>query len=815
MRSKQRSSHLAILVGAFLVCAILSSSGISIWVAREQAIAEWRQQLSNLSLILAEQTSQEITAAYLILDSVAEAARAADVKDAAELRRKMAGADVYRGMRDKQKAAPQIDVATIVAANGDVLNFTRAYPAPKINLADRDYFQEHLKNANLGVFISKPVRNKGNNQWTFYLSRRLNGAHGEFIGMVLVGVSSDFLSDFYRKISLGEGASITLYRRDFTVLARWPRADALMGKVNNTGSSHAVIEEMKKTAATRLTSSPRFADQGRAVLRLGAPRLVDKYPLVINITVTEDLFLAQWRRFAAIISVIAGCSMVAIVIAFLLLLKSLRRRESDMDATLRLKGEAEAASHAKSEFLAMMSHEIRTPLTAIIGFAELLDGEAGHIIVRNGRHLLSIINDILDISKIEAGRLPLERLAFSPLDVAGSVDSMMGAQARSKGVAFLFQVDYPLPAQVMADPTRWKQILFNLCSNAIKFTDLGSVSVTISYDKRGEHLQCRVSDTGIGISASQLALLFTPFSQADGTIARKYGGTGLGLYLVRQLAGKMGGVVSASSEPGRGSVFEARIAAPAVAGTPWLSRAPETAAAPTPAQPLRHLRGRVLLAEDGPDNRRLIGAFLSRLGLDFVAVEDGEQAVREALEGAYDLILMDVQMPVLDGVGATQALRAAGFGRPIVALTANVMAEDVQRYLEVGCTRCVGKPIDFSLLSACLAELLGQRVAPDVPDTPPEEFDAYADIRRAFESTLPERLASLQALIAAGQWEEVKSLAHMLKGSAGSFGYPRVTELSRALEQTLGDRERAGALMLRLLNLEEVLRLTQTGAAPD
>ena len=249
MHNKGNSSHFAILVGAFLVLAIVILSVVSIWAARKQSIEEWRNQLSNLSLILAEQTSQEITSAYVVLDSIAEGVQETNIRNVAELREKMGTEAEYNSMRDKTRGLPQIDVATIVAANGDVINFTRSYPAPRINLADRDYFQEHLKRPDLGVFISKPVRNKANSNWTFYLSRRLNGPKGEFIGLALVGLSSSFFSDFYKKISLGQEASITLYRRDFALLARWPHVDTLMGGVNRLGSSYI------DRKSTRLNSS--------------------------------------------------------------------------------------------------------------------------------------------------------------------------------------------------------------------------------------------------------------------------------------------------------------------------------------------------------------------------------------------------------------------------------------------------------------------------------------------------------------------------------------------------------------------------------
>lgn len=819
MPAKTRSSRIATALAAFLVSGIVVLAAVAVWVARTQAIDEWRNHLSSLSLVLAEQTSQEVSSAFLVLDSIAESVQASNVTNAAQLRAKMGTQAHFNSMRDKTRGLPQVDVATIVADNGEVINFTRSHPAPLISLADRDYFQEQLRHSDLGPYISKPVRNKGNGQWTFYLSRRLNGPNGEFIGLALVGFSSTFLSEFYKRINLGSGATVTLYRRDFTLLARWPHADQLMGKVNLTGTSYTVIEKMKQSHAVLQTASPRFSAGDSQIARLGAARLIDKYPLIINVTVTEDLFLAQWRRFSAALTLIAGLSAVAMAAAFMVLIRSLKRRERDMEETRHLKTVAEAANRAKSAFLAMMSHEIRTPLTAIMGFAELLaapqgagvNAYAGRIILRNGQHLLDIINDILDISKIEAGRFQVECLAFSPIDAMASVQSMMSAQATSKGIGFAVCVAYPFPAKVMGDPTRWKQILFNLCSNAIKFTELGSVRLVLSYDAARARLVCQVTDTGIGISPAQRSMLFQPFTQADNTVARNYGGTGLGLHLVSQLVAQMGGAVTVDSELGKGSVFEVQVAAPLAVGSAWLAEAP------LPIDPVREadpfdlrLHGRILLAEDGPDNRMLIGAFLQGIGLVCETVDDGARAVELALAGGFDLVLMDMQMPVMDGVRATAVLRAAGFGQPIVALTANVMPEDVQRYLRAGCTQCVGKPINFAELGNALAVLLGQQVALS-PGLGLAQVDGYAEIRRAFEASLGPRLAELGQQLHAGAAADAAALAHTLKGSAGSFGYPGVTAGAGAIERAAasGDTGAARAAFAGLLALDELRHLTQ------
>lgn len=826
-----RSSRIATVLASFLMLATIATLGLAVWFARDQAIEEWRDQLDNLSLVLAEQGAQEVKSAFLVLDSIAETVDANGVTTAAGLRTAMGTQRHFESMRDKIRGLPQVDVATIVAANGDVVNFTRAYPAPRINLADRDYFQAHVRNSKLGVYISEPVRNKGNGEWTFYLSRKLTGPHGEFLGMALVGFSSTFLSQFYKKINLGDDATVTLYRRDFLLLARWPHQDALMGKVNRNGSTYQAIEVRNKQHDVVVVETPRLGENGNKILRMGAARVIDGYPLVINVTVTDARFLAQWRRYSAVLVLVGCLSMIAITLIFSVLIKLLKTREQDMEETRKLKSVAEAASLAKSDFLAMMSHEIRTPLTSIIGFAELLDKtspshhaqpaqggvNAAAIILRNGQHLLAIINDILDISKIEAGRLPLEQLTFSPAELAESVHAMMASQAHTRALRFDLAVAYPLPGQVVGDPTRWKQILVNLVSNAIKFTEVGSVQLAVRYDAAAGQLLATVTDTGIGLTMEQQALLFQPFSQADSSVARKYGGTGLGLYLVSQLATRMGGGVTVESSAGCGAVFNVAIAAPLLPGTAMLACAPATArlAVPAPGRdPLaQRLSGHVLLAEDGPDNQTLVCAFLHSLGLTYEVVGDGAAAVQAALAGDFDLVLMDIQMPVMDGVRATEVLRGAGYARPIVALTANVMAEDLQRYDEAGCDSTVGKPVNVAEFVQTLERLLGSSAADDVVASF-EELDGYREIQESFQASLEERFDALAASIAHERWGEAAALAHTLKGSAGTFGFPGVTRAAAQLEDAAlqGDPQRARNAFAHMLALDELEEVNTAGA---
>ena len=377
---------------------------------------------------------------------------------------------------------------------------------------------------------------------------------------------------------------------------------------------------------------------------------------------------------------------------------------------------AEAASRSKSEFLANMSHELRTPMTAILGFADLLSEpeqpdaartDCVQTIRRNGEHLLTIINDILDLSKIEAGAMTVERVPCNPGSIAADVVELMMVRATDKGIALTLECADSMPGTVCSDPVRLRQILVNLVGNALKFTEHGGVRIVMSYrpdtGPTSGVLACEVHDTGIGMTSEQIAGLFRPFMQADTSTTRKFGGTGLGLTITRRLAQMMGGDVEVRSVTGAGSCFTATIQAERVAGV-----APVPPSALKPKARESDFSGlRVLLAEDGPDNQRLIRHHLVKLGAEVELVADGQQALercraRES-EHPFDIVLMDMQMPVMDGYAATAALRRAGFARPIIALTAHAMSHDRQRCLDAGCDDYLTKPINRTAFVECLA----------------------------------------------------------------------------------------------------------------
>jgi PAS domain S-box-containing protein len=385
--------------------------------------------------------------------------------------------------------------------------------------------------------------------------------------------------------------------------------------------------------------------------------------------------------------------------------------------------QAEAANLAKSEFLANMSHEIRTPMTAILGFADVLADEATHpldsqqradaieAIRRNGDHLLAIINDVLDISKIEAGKMKIERLAVDVGSLVREVAASMRDRATAKGVALVVDVAPTLPAAVLTDPLRLRQILLNLVGNAIKFTDRGSVHVAAGLDDQ-RRLRVLVRDTGIGMTEQQRRGLFQAFSQADTSTTRRFGGTGLGLRISKRLAEMLGGDVAVESAVGKGSTFTVTLPAePAPAEQAAASDSSKKAAERGNSRSLAGAR--ILLAEDGQDNQRLVSLLLRRAGANVTIAENGRLAVGSLCDGGdsknalrspcpFDLVLLDMQMPEMDGYAVAGLLRQKGFDRAVIALTANALSGDRDRCLAAGCDDYLTKPVDRqALLTAC------------------------------------------------------------------------------------------------------------------
>jgi ammonium transporter, Amt family len=411
--------------------------------------------------------------------------------------------------------------------------------------------------------------------------------------------------------------------------------------------------------------------------------------------------------------------------------RALERANSDLE---RARRKAERAAAAKTEFLANMSHEIRTPMTAILGFTDILleDGgvsgperlEALRTIRRNGAYLLEILNDILDFSKIEANRLEIENLPCSPKRIVADVAELLRPRAAEKGIALRLSLDERAPEKLLSDPVRLRQILLNLIGNAVKFTPTGHVEISLRFDALDQTMEIDVQDTGIGIAPDMLAQIFEPFRQGDSSMTRRFGGTGLGLAITKRLVERLGGAVTATSDVGVGSNFRVRLPAEAVRGETAAAEDPGDGDTPSTASyraALRELRshGRVLVVEDGPDNQRVIRHVLERAGYEVTVAENGLIGVELALaavdEGTpFNVVLMDVQMPVLDGYAATRQLRDQGYTGPIIALTAHALPSERQRCIEAGCDAFATKPLERIALLETIA-----RHTPKATEKPP------------------------------------------------------------------------------------------------
>ncbi|MGH7194990.1 MAG: ATP-binding protein, partial [Candidatus Saccharimonadales bacterium] len=434
-------------------------------------------------------------------------------------------------------------------------------------------------------------------------------------------------------------------------------------------------------------------------------------------------------------------------------------------------------------------------------------GDYLQIIRGSAEHQLALINDLLDLSKVEAGQMRIHRVACSPREVVDEVLRTLSARAEEKRLSLVSEWRCPPMETVYTDPSRFRQLLLNLAANAVKFTEAGGVKLVCQVVENDGRLRLRVEciDTGIGIADEMHQSIFQPFVQADSSVTRQYGGTGLGLAISRSLATMLGGTLSVVSQPGVGSTFTVEIDAgpPAAPAEP-----PATALAAISQIPANHRASiagrRILLVEDNPFNQKLVRLGLERVGASVELAEHGEAGAAKAQADAFDLILMDMQMPVMDGYAATRLLRRLGFSRPIVALTAHALDEERTRCLEAGCSAFVSKPIDLDHLVALVGQLLADENwepaarLPAVTTVADVEDDAAFDaIARDFLASLDETLDRLQRAAAAREWNALAEIGHSLKGSGGTLGFPEVTAVGARLE--------AGALAAAAERVEEAI----------
>lgn len=694
----------------------------------------------------------------------------------------------------------------------------------RVDLSDREHFRVHVASEKDALFISKPVLGRVSGKWSIQLTRRITDKAGAFAGVLVASLSTDHLSKLYESVDVGREGAITLVGFDGIIRARGGMNSDVLGK----SMRESKIFDVYETQPSGILLGNGVVD---GVPRLLSYRVVRDLPLIVISAMSEREIYAGFKREQQLY-LLAGAMLTGIIAIFIF---AGARSRLQLDATLAAlaaeRDVAQQASSAKSTFLAMMSHEIRTPMNAILGLTSTLledDLAPDHLsslktIQEAGDNLLGILNDILDYSKLEAGQLGLESIPFVPAEVSRSAVSVIRRRAEAKGLNIRTSTDPNLPDGLLGDASRLRQVLLNLISNAVKFTSAGSVSIEcrcVSKSDSKALVEWSVSDTGIGISREQMNRLFKDYAQADISINRRFGGSGLGLAICKRILDSMGGTIDVTSVLGQGTTIRCRIELP-ISEMSQEPEAEDTSGTRLRGQIVKLKRQlRLLIVDDNPTNRLVAAKMLDEFNIRVSMAADGAEAVALATETHFDVILMDMQMPEMDGLAASRILRARGSTVPIIAFTANAYDDDRKACREAGMDDFVAKPVRKPQLVNVIERAISRSSAApsgDIPEADRTGSDAgdngdecgvvldrvvFLDLadalgpegmREAIDCFVREteaRLGALRKLRRSTDRDGIKREAHTIKGSASTFGFRQLSGLAKWLEQNAANVDR-------------------------